>query len=419
MIDTTSHSAPLPRHRILFVDDEPAVLEVLRKILGPMRHEWVTEFALNGEAALELMAGGRFDVLVTDLRMPGMDGAALLEQVMTRYPETIRMVLSGVADQVMAARTFRSAHCYLTKPCRPDVLKTAIESRLSLRRSVTDDRLQAIVAHVTSLPSLPPLYGELMSELEAPEPSLRRVGAIVEEDVGLTAKILQLVNSSVFGLAAPMSSAADAVRYLGVDTVRTLVLGLHAFSQFPLTHSCFDASALWRHSSEASRFARAIAMLEGVDVQIRNEAMAAGLLHDCGKLVLATVMPHEYREATAAAHRENAALWEVEIRTFGCSHAEVGAYLLGLWGLPQRVVEIVAMHHRPLEGSSGAPCPLAAVHAANAIDHELSAPEAPSRVDRAFLEMLDLQDTYSRWKTACAELPRQSAATRRRTRATL
>jgi HD-like signal output (HDOD) protein len=144
---------------------------------------------------------------------------------------------------------------------------------------------------------------------------------------------------------------------------------------------------------------------------MQNDAMTAALLHDCGKLVLATLMPAEYHDALVTAYRESLPHWEAEAQTFGCTHAEIGAYLLGLWGLPRRVVDAVAGHHRPLDRSTPLYAAVLAVHAADAIDHDLRAPEAPSRA-AALLEDARLQDVSQEWKALCASLPRQRASAR-------
>lgn len=115
------------RLRILFVDDEPRVLRGLERTLGSLRGEWDMAFAGGGEAALALCSAGRaFDVVVSDIRMPGVDGTALLHRVRTLLPDAVRIALTGHADQDETLRGL--VHGFLAKPCDPRELRALVES---------------------------------------------------------------------------------------------------------------------------------------------------------------------------------------------------------------------------------------------------------------------------------------------------
>src|ERR1017187_6368046 len=111
---------------LLFVDDEVRVLQGLQRQLYGMRNEWNMNFKEGGAKALDFMASAPVDVIVTDMMMPGMDGAQLLTEVMKRHPDTIRIVLSGHADREAILRLVGPAHQYLSKPCDAEELRNAI-----------------------------------------------------------------------------------------------------------------------------------------------------------------------------------------------------------------------------------------------------------------------------------------------------
>src|ERR1035441_7170018 len=217
---------------LLFVDDEPRVLLGLQRQLRVMREEWQMDFVESGPKALEFFATSPVDVLVTDMMMPGMDGAQLLTEVMNRYPNTVRLVLSGHADREAVLRLVGPAHQYLSKPCNADELRTAITRALAIRDLLASQQLKQLASRIDSLPSLPASHAELTQELRKPEPSVERVADIISKDIGMTTKILQLVNSSFFGLSQPASNVLEAVMYLGLATIRALVLSTQVFSQF-------------------------------------------------------------------------------------------------------------------------------------------------------------------------------------------
>jgi HD-like signal output (HDOD) protein/CheY-like chemotaxis protein len=371
--------------RVLFVDDEPNVLQGLQRMLRSMRHEWEMSFAEGGPAALQLLAAEPFDVVVSDMRMPGMDGARLLSEIRRLHPQTVRIVLSGHSDREMIMKSVGPAHQYLSKPCESESLKETVSRACALRDLLANSNLQLLVSQMQSLPSLPSLYVELVKELELPDASTKKIGQIISRDPGMTAKILQMVNSAFFGLRRHISSPADAVSLLGLDTVRALVLSVHVFSEFDGARiPGFSIDHLWSHSMTVGTLAKKIAKIEGATEHICEAALTAGLLHETGVLVLAAKLPKEYTAMLSLAREEKLSVEDAEHRIFGAGHPEVGAYLLGLWGLPDSIVEAVAFHHEPDRCPGKEFNALAAVYVADRIDRVAT----PSNVEGS-LTLLD------------------------------
>ena len=352
--------------RILFVDDELNVLDGLRRMLRPMRNEWELAFASGGREALTMLAESHFDVVVSDMRMPDMDGAQLLSEVKQRYPQVIRIVLSGHSEEEAILRSVGPTHQYLAKPCDPEQLRNVIGRACALHELLGEDSLRELVSQMTTIPSLPATYTEIVAELQSPDASIKRIGEIVSKDVGMTAKILQLVNSAFFGLRRHVSDPSQAASFLGVDTLKSLVLSVHIFSQLQDAKiEGFCLETLWDHSAATGALAKRIAASAGDDVEgLRDHSLMAGLLHDAGKLVIAANLPGKYASVLAVAEREQHELWVAEREILKNTHAEVGAYLLGLWGLPDPIVEAVAFHHNPRRCLGDGFTPLTAVHAA-------------------------------------------------------
>ena len=363
--------------RVLFVDDEPDILAELRRTLSSMQGEWEMEFSQGGAQALEVLNASEesFDVVVTDLRMPGMDGARLLDYVRDCHPHLIRIVSSGQSpeDRTASLNAVGLAHQYLSKPCELSTLKSVLEQACALRELLTDHRLKQAIARMHTLPSLPAVYHELMRELQWSDASLKGVGRIVARDMAMTAKVLQLVNSAFFGLRQHIADPVQAVIYLGLETLKALALSTQVFSQFDrakLGH--LPLKALQEHCLMVGALAKRIAETERADRQVVDYALAAGLLHDVGKLVLAVNHPQLYDEAMLLAAEQNIHPHEMEKQVFGTSHAEVGAYLLGIWGLPNPIVEALAFHLHPADHLAREFTPLTAVHVANVLAREAS-----------------------------------------------
>ena len=390
------------KKKILFVDDEALVLQGLQRMLRPMREEWDMEFLDSGAKALERMAVSPCDVVVSDMRMPGMNGAELLSRVMQHYPKTVRLILSGHADKELILKCVGSTHQFLSKPCDPEAIKATICRATATDDALQSDTLKQLVGRMSRLPSIPSLYSEIVEALHDPEVSMEMVGGIIAKDIAMTAQILKLVNSAFFGLSRPVSSPAEAANYLGLDTLRSLVLSLNAFSQFESVKiTGFSFSALWTHSLDVGAAAKAIAKLEDADRKLADESFVAGMLHDTGKIVLAANYADQYAEVLRLMQSDGLEQCEAEQRVFGANHADVGGYLLGLWGLPVPVVEAIAFHHRPGSAMQKNFCPLTAVHVANALVHRPadSDPAAPDpRLDTAYLSALGLDARVTFWR---------------------
>jgi len=358
--------------RILFVDDEVKVLEGLERMLRSQRKQWDMAFASSGVEALALLEARPFDLLVTDMRMPEMDGAALLEQVKRRFPGVIRMVLSGYCELEAAMRAVPVAHQYLAKPCDSGRLRDAIERACNLSSILTNEPVRRVVGAVGSLPSPPGTCGALLEALREANISVDQVAKIIERDVGITAKVLQLVNSAFFGRLREVTTVAAAVNHIGFDVLTQLALSAEIFRTFEPRRRIagFSFEEFQKHSREAANIARLLPAPQ----KVASASVVAALLHDAGKLVLAVRLPEQFEHVLERSRKERRPLHAVEEELTGTSHAEIGAYLLALWGLPGVVVEAVSRHHHPVTtnpGEQGLDV-LAITHIADALAHELT-----------------------------------------------
>jgi putative nucleotidyltransferase with HDIG domain len=405
-----------PKTRILFVDDEPIILELLKLSVSSMSDEWETAYAKSAEEALALMGPSRpeggepqrppgreieaFDIVISDMQLPGISGAQLLNDIMRRFPGTIRIILSGHGDQELVMRCVGATHQFLLKPFKLADLKAVLKRIHGLKERLHSEEIKRLVGREESLPSIPDVYFKVLDALQDPNCPLDRIGGIVAGDPALTVKLLQLVNSAFLGIAREVSSADEAVMILGTGAIRSLVLGLRLFSAFNALDARNDAmQKVWGHSVRVGRLAQRIGEIEGGDEKLMEEAFTAGLLHDVGKLILAENPSANYLQFLDAVDGEKRSLISAEREAFQATHAEVGAYLLDLWGLPLQLVEAVALHHEPTRAGATGFSALTAVHAANALEHQAAHAEASAtELDGAYLEQLNLSDRIPVWR---------------------
>jgi HD-like signal output (HDOD) protein/CheY-like chemotaxis protein len=395
--------------RIIFVDDEPHVLEGLRGLLRKQRKEWEMSFVTSGEQALVALRAASHDVIVSDMRMPIMDGAALLRKVQEQYPQVVRIVLSGQTDGEVSRRMVHVAHQFISKPCDSRLLQQTIDAACNLQVLLNDPGLRRAVGQIGQLPMKPNVFSKLVTVLSHPASSIGDAADIVERDIGTASKILQVVNSAFFGLPNRVGDIRAAVSYLGLDTVKTLALSveMRAAQAGMRPHPGFSMDIMQEHGFLTARIARRLLP----EAQRGQDAFSAAMLQDAGLLVLMSSLPEVFAELLATARASGRALRDVEREVLGTTHAEIGAYLLGIWGLPYSIVEAVALHHTPRRGVSSELDVVGAVHVAGVLAQEL-APFAPqshleigNQLDEAYLEQLGLTAQLPAWRAlARAEL---------------
>ena len=392
-------------NRILFVDDEPMLLKGLERSLHGMRNEWEMEFVPGGLEALAAMSQAPFDVVISDMRMPGMDGAQLLDQVRTRFSQTVRMVLSGQSDKAAVFRAIRPTHQYLSKPCDIEELKQKLRCALALRDVLDSADLKQRVSQIESVPSQPALFEAMWMQLESADPNLLEAADTVSRDPGMTAKLLQLVNSAFLGTASSLSCPRQALSIIGLDNLRSLVLSGGLFSE--LSAALAERLApIWRHSYASARFAQAIARCEEARGAMVQDCYAAGLLHEIGWIVLGSTYGEEFDRLCSKLNQEIAGEKREE-EVFGSAHGPVGAYLLGLWGLSDPIVEAVAAHHAPRNVNPTIFSPLLAVHVAEHWDRQWHGTPGFSEndeIDEDLLTHLGLKERLPLWEKKCREV---------------
>lgn len=384
----------VPKRKLLFVDDEKSILDGLRNRLRRKRDQWEMSFALGGKEALAQLAAQPFDVLVTDMRMPGMDGAALLKEVQGLYPNIVRIVLSGHAELETSLRAVPVAHQFLAKPCDAGVLENVIERAFQLQKLVSEPGVCALVGKVSGLPSMPHLYTKLRNMLTDENCSMQDIAGVIKQDAGMSAKILQLVNSAFFRLSKPLSRIEEAIGYLGLDAVHRMVLAGELFDASRVPKA---AAALLQSLQTHSLAAATIAAQLLTEKKQQEDVFVAALLHDIGKLVIAVHLPDQYKQAVDHAKKTGLTMHASEIALSGVSHAEVGAYLLGIWGLPYFIIEAVAYHHAPGRVDEATFGVLGAVHVADALAHVLLE-GAASDLDIAYAERVGIADKWDGWR---------------------
>ncbi len=330
--------------KVLLVDDEKQILRGVSRMLESEMEDWEIETAESGPEALDLLNSDDFNVIISDMRMPGMDGAQLLEQVAARFPKMLRVVLSGQADRQTVMRAVQPMHQYLSKPCDAHVLVEIISRAEIFQETISSKEVLDAIGKANGLPSVPDVVTEINAELDSDNCTSQSIAKIISRDPIVSARVLQLANSTIFGLRQPVVDLKHGVGVIGNEMVRSLVLS-HALFSEGQHDSILSTAQLFDHCFQTAMVARELAPIAGLNRNQMNSVFTGGLLHDIGKIILVNAFPERYDNILGAAKTTIQPIWQLEMEEFGATHPGIGAYLLEMWGIPVEIIGIVGSHH--------------------------------------------------------------------------
>ncbi|MCP4548334.1 MAG: HDOD domain-containing protein [bacterium] len=394
--------------RILFVDENPQQIKDLVLTLNALGNPWEIQIIDSPTTALKAMRGRSFDVVITDIGMREMNGAEFMRHVHRSYPGTVRLILSDVEDKDAVLASVGYAHQCLSKPCTPGALWTAMTRSLRLRKTLDSNLMHRQISQIRSLPTLPQTYYDLIDILQSKDPSIKDIADVIQTDVGMTAKLLQILNSAFYGLTTRINTPLQAVSLLGLDKINALITTSGIFLQFDVPSiKELNVEGICNHSIQTGHYARLIARMLELEPTVCEDALLAGMLHDVGKLVELAYFRPGLKEAINSARMDMKPLYLTEREQMGVNHSQVGAYLLALWGLPDPIVEAAAYHHEPTRAGEPEVGVLACVHIANAMLRDSNASTLVCEgvgLERNYLEELNLIDRIDQFKELCAPL---------------
>jgi putative nucleotidyltransferase with HDIG domain len=401
------------KKRILFVGQDQALCrEFQAHCLGP-GSVWTVQHIANEEEALALCHQQTIAAVVADVNLNGKSGTELLDAFMRRQPKALRVIVSDLADVESTMKCIGHAHHHVLKPCSAQTLLHALEQAFAQEAWLPSEPVQGLIAQMRQVPSPLKAYTQIVEEMKSPACSLEKISQLIAQDPAVTAKVLQLANSAVFGLELNIIHPVEAIGYIGLETTKAVVLLAHTFSSFDnLKLVRFSIEDLWRHSVETARMARRVAEMENAGEETAEQAFVAGLLHDIGKLLFAANHAGLFGKVLRLAREQHCNLWEAEAQVLpGVGHAELGATVLGIWGLPKSITEAVALHHVPWRQRDHTFSPVTAVHVANILDHEHHPDPAiilPSQINTSYLKDMGSAVRVEDWRRGCATMDRLS-----------
>jgi HD-like signal output (HDOD) protein len=323
--------------RILFADSDPDALAQLRQMLRGWRDRWSMAFVASSSDALDALTIEQYDVVVVDARMPGLDGHSLLAEVRERQPGAVRFVLAESALLSSVAGQLPVAHQFLSRPCDPSKLEAAIDRSLLLRDRLTSPELLELIVGLDALPTPSATVIALQAALAATPIDPDRISKLIRTDVAISAKVLQIANSALFGMPRTVTDPGEAVDYLGAQSVCDLVISAEIFRSVGARSKARDGeiARLQQRGMGRADMAFALAMCANRPGVSAREIWMAAFLAEVGALLLLSGV--SARGASAVTAEVDAAQRHANLVP------AIGAYLLSMWGLPYHLVEAVAL----------------------------------------------------------------------------
>jgi HD-like signal output (HDOD) protein len=367
-----------------------------------MRKEWKMEFVTKASDALDVLKEDHYDIIVSDMRMPGMDGVKLLEKVRKKYPDVIRFMLSGYCVQPIQGRAARCVHQFIPKPYEAEKLSKLVSRAFALRDRIRSKKATEVLSNLKALPVMPKTYQQVIDKLSSGSSSPREVGKLISRDIGLSSKLLQVANSAFYSNPTKIVDPVRAVVHLGLKAVEGLVLANGIFSKLPEdTIQKFCVDGLQQHSVRVGMLCRNICESLKMEEEQLELATMAGILHDSGKMIMIAKYPNEYHKAIEISRQSCQSLIEVEYELLGLTHMQLGGSLMELWGLPNTIIEAATFHHEPHHCEKDEIAIITAVYAANKIDHEFCSSLADgfyAPVSQEYLDLLGLGEFWQSWR---------------------
>ncbi len=334
--------------KVMFIDDDPLILNGLRRQCRLMRPNWVVYFAESGETALSLLEESPVDIVVCDMRMPNMTGAEVLDVVRQRWPSSHRVILSGQTEQSLLLKHIGVIHRFLQKPCEFGQIIESIEQSLKLRIELRTSKFDSCVSRIKSLPVMTSVYRELMDAIENDVSSIDVISDIVARDMGLSVKILQLVNSAFYCLPKRVESVTGAVHRIGLSNLKSLALIAKLFETLESgDRRNASLTNLWSASTDLGAKAEMYAKAHNQDAAVCAEARLAGMLSLIGRVIMVAYQPDMMADAINLSKDTGKALTDCERRVFGVAQHIVGAYSLGLWAFSNNITDTVFHQYKP------------------------------------------------------------------------
>jgi HD-like signal output (HDOD) protein/ActR/RegA family two-component response regulator len=395
---------------LLAVADRQALVDITQA-LGD---GWEATSVSDEVDALAQLEQRTFDALLVDFNLGSPNASQLLNDALEKRPETIRFLLAYEADLALVAAYVSGTHEILPKPVEPASLKNRIERGVAPHDSNRNVHEGGPGVGDSASPAVPAVYSKVLKALDLPGVTKSQVGEIIAEDTALTYEVLRLTKSAYLGLPRNITDPVKAVEPMGLETVKALVMALRFLAEHSqLKPGYLSLEKIWQHSTKVGKLARDLMLFETKDRGLAAEALVAGLLHDLGKVVLASNFDDLYGRVHSLARNQPVAMWDIEKEMFGASHGEIGGCLAGMWNMPSSVVQAVAFHHEPPLGEHQHLTPLAAIHIANVLEHEIR-PSDEFRVapviSTAFLNDIGLLQRLPVWRAVFANRRNASAS---------
>ena len=391
----------------LVVSLEPMSSDFLNPDLGDSGLRLHTHSVTQQSEAEALLSKYSVDIIILNLHGSTCAWREWYAQLQRLHPRMARVIVADLSNRSVQPDAVSLAHSFISRRASRRSVIASLARILELQDCLASARLASLMSKLERLPTSKGVYGMLVAETNSPDATALSLSRIVETDIALTARVLQLINSSFFGLGKPVTSVHQALGYLGVSTIRSLAMMMQVHSLFP--EAPLDMNRfmdMQKHGLLVGRLAKRLVTQR----ETSETALTAGILHDIGGLALLLGVPQASHDSRIHASQRHSDIDNL----YGVNHTTIGAHLAYLWGLPDKVSEAIAWHHTPSRSPTQEMDALAAVHIADALVFAVETDRAPD-LDAAFVRRIGVENRIPGWRLLAAGITGPASKTGRAT----
>ncbi len=331
---------------ILIVDAEEQILKALKRVF--LQTDYNVYQAASGTIALDILDKERIDLIITDIRMPELDGYQLLTKVKAMYPEVIRLVLSGYADEKAIFKLLNAnlAKMCIYKPWDNQEMLNIIKHVFELNRILSENSILQIINKIDNLPFVSFIYNDLCVLIEN-DASIVEIEKLLMKDQALSAAILRIVNSAFYNVKT--GSLKKAITYIGLTHIKSIAFTAGISYNKALDINLAKSYQLFsKHSLLTNKICNQV-YPKLFSKEMPSDSTCVGLLLEIGRVVLMSNFPKQYKKIISLEGIDKRPLYQLEKEILGIAYHEMSSYLLNWWGLPYCLIEATLYHHSPLE----------------------------------------------------------------------
>lgn len=384
---------------VLFVLKDRSQGNLYSENIPAIDSSWSVNIADNTKDAVDFVRGNDIDVIICDDEVADSKGLDVISSCSHERPGVLSFLRKSNSPTKEESIALSEKKVFvLPENLEEEGIYSHISRRVLLKSLSENLNLLSVIRKMKKMPTIPQLYHQITRELRKEDGSIEFVAGLISKEPSMATRILKAVNSPAYVLGYEITEVVHALLFLGKEATQAQILADSVFNSYPnQSVAGLNLQEVWKHSINVSAIARRISMSIDSNKKSAEIACTAGVVHDLGKVLMATNLPDHYQQAVNYAKEERVPLVQAEEKVFGTNHAQVAASLMGLWSIPFRILNSVAYHHNPTGTMKKPPTSAMALYIADGFENAKSKNVLGQNIDENIIEDWGFTDQFEDW----------------------